>query len=120
MCVCVREREREREKESERERERERELTDLNDPITDDIGAVVCLLVSCYGQDLCLLHLLTTKTQNTETETTLAVKRNGACLPQAFAHALASLLYQRDNGGKIETAGSSYFSMNTGEYQDRQ
>ena len=86
-----------------RERERERAITDLNDPITDDIGAVVCLLVSCYGLDLCLLHLLTTKTQNTETETTLAVKRNGVCLPQALAHVLTSLLHRRDNGGKIET-----------------
>ena len=91
-----------------RERERERAITDLNDPITDDIGAVICLLVSCYGLDLCLLHLLTTKTQNTETETTLAVKRNGVCLPQALAHVLASLLHRRDNGGKIETASNSH------------
>ena len=39
---------RERERKRERERERQRAITDLNDPITDDIRAVVCLLVSCY------------------------------------------------------------------------
>ena len=51
-----------------RERERrERELADLNDPITDDVGAVVSLLVSSHGLDLCLLHLLPTQTKNTET-----------------------------------------------------
>jgi hypothetical protein len=50
----------------ERERERERELAHLNDPTAGDVGAVVCLLVGGHGLNLCLLHLLTTKTQNTE------------------------------------------------------
>ena len=59
-------REGERGEEREGEREGERELADLNDPITDDIGAVVSLLVSGHGLDLCLLHFLPTQTKNTE------------------------------------------------------
>ena len=73
MCETDREGGREKEGEREREREREeggeRELADLNDPIADDVGAVVSLLVSGHGLDLCLLHLLTTQTKNTETHT---------------------------------------------------
>ena len=46
----------------------EREFADLNDPITDDVGAVVSLLVSSHGLDLCLLHFLPTQTKNTETD----------------------------------------------------
>ena len=54
-------------RESKTERERERDLADLNDSITDDVGAVVSLLVSGHGLDLCLLPLLPTQTKNTET-----------------------------------------------------
>ena len=68
VALDLRERGGKREKVREGEREREGEkLADLNDPITDDVGAVVCLLVSGHGLDLRLLHLLTTQTQNTET-----------------------------------------------------
>ena len=52
---------RERER-RERERERESSLTRMILLSTDDIGAVVCLLVSDCGLDLCLLHLFTTET----------------------------------------------------------
>ena len=53
-------------RERERKGEGERELADLNDPITDNVGAVVSLLVSGHGLDLCLLHLFPTQTKNTE------------------------------------------------------
>ena len=52
-----------------REREeRERERTDLNDSITDNVGAVECLLVCGYSLNLRLLYLLPTQTENTETK----------------------------------------------------
>ena len=44
----LRETEREREREGERERERDRQTESDHRTITDDIRAVVCLLVSCY------------------------------------------------------------------------
>ena len=47
---------------------RERERTDLYDSITDDVGAVECLLVCSYSLNICLLYLLSKQTENTETK----------------------------------------------------